>query len=332
MRKINLAIVGCGIVAKEHHYPALNKLKEKYNVVAVNSKTRKNAEKFSDMFENHPRVFDTYDDLLAWGEFDAVDLALPTEYNVEFIQKALINNKSVFCEKPIAVNTDESKKILGMSALSSNVVYIAENFRHINAHYRIKKIIDTGKIGKLQFIIWKQLIGMKNDNKYVGTLWRKKPKHIGGFLSDGGVHHIAAIRIFMGEIESVYAKTKKVSDYLGGDDTLFMTMNFKEGYIGSYTVSYALGDGRIKIDIYGDSGSIKIRKNYFIVETEKEKLTYKIPRESSFANEFLDFYRVFNGAVNIMGDPLEAIKDLAVIEAGVSSSVKGKEVAIKKFL
>lgn len=332
MKKIKLAIVGCGIVAREHHIPALRKLKDKYEIVALNSRTRESAEKLSGMLESNPRIFKSYDELLSWNFFDAVDLALPTEYNVEFIKKALDHSKDVFCEKPIAIDTDNAKNILGMSTLSPNIVYIAENFRHVKAHYKIKDIIESGEIGNIQLITWKQLIGMKRNNKYVRTAWRKNPKHIGGFLSDGGVHHIAAIRIFMGEVESVYAKTKKIYDYLGSEDTLLMTLNFEKGYIGNYTVSYAVGDGRIKIDIYGDAGSIKIRKSYFTVTNNKGKFTYKIPRESSFVNEFLDFYRVFNGAPNIKGNSFEAIKDLAVIEAGLYSSNKGEEVQIKKFL
>ena len=56
MKKIRLAIVGCGIVAREHHIPALKKLKDKYEIVALNSRTRESAERLSGMLENNPRI------------------------------------------------------------------------------------------------------------------------------------------------------------------------------------------------------------------------------------------------------------------------------------
>ena len=80
---------------------------------------------------------------------------------------------------------------------------------------------------------------LKPGNKYYHTDWRRSGTFPGGFLLDGGVHHVAALRQVVGEIVSVSAEVRQVRADLPPADTLSAALEFESGVIGSYSVTYA---------------------------------------------------------------------------------------------
>nr|WP_128080911.1 MULTISPECIES: Gfo/Idh/MocA family oxidoreductase [unclassified Thermotoga] len=325
LRKIRLGVVGCGIAARELHLPALKNLSHLFEITAVTSRTKSHAEEFAKMVGN-PVVFDRYEELLDSGLVDAVDLTLPVELNLSFIEKALQKGVHVICEKPISTDVETGKKVVELSKKSEKTVYIAENFRHVPAFWKAKELVESGSIGDPVFMSWQIWVGMDENNKYVHTDWRKKPKHVGGFLSDGGVHHAAAMRLILGEIEWVSAVAKDLSPLLGGMDFLSSIFEFESGVVGNYTVSYSLrGDDRF--EIVGTKGRMEIFWDRIVLNGEE----IEVPHQDSYQREFEDFYRVIMGEKrNDLGDPLEALKDLAFIEACVRS--QGNRVSVSSLL
>ncbi|MBO8160391.1 MAG: Gfo/Idh/MocA family oxidoreductase [Thermosipho sp. (in: Bacteria)] len=323
MKKIRLGIVGCGIAARELHFPALNELKDLFEITAVTSRTRKHAEEFARLVGN-PMVFDSFDELLDSELIDAVDLTLPVELNVPFTEKAVFKKKHVICEKPISINVENGKRLVDLYKKTSQVIYIAENWRHIKKFYKIKD--QLYKIGKPLFFTWNIWVRLDVNNKYVRTEWRQKPKHIGGFLSDAGVHHVAAMRLLFGDIKWVSAVDRKHSDYLGDSDFLSALFEFGNNVIGNYVVSYSI-NGEEKFEIIGDKGKIKLIENKIIVNEE----VIEIEDGLGYKEEFEDFYKVVMGEKeNNLGSPFEALKDLAFFEAALKS--KGNKVNISDII
>ncbi len=57
-----------------------------------------------------------------------------------------------------------------------------------------------------------------------------------------------------------------------------------------------------------------------------------VNKSDGFVEEFRDFYRVLNGQKNVLGSVLEALKDLAIVEAGLLSSKERKIVGVGGLL
>ncbi|AAL80678.1 gfo/Idh/MocA family oxidoreductase [Pyrococcus furiosus DSM 3638] len=325
MRKVKLGLVGCGIAAKTLHIPALKKLSELFEVTAVTSRTRAHAQECSKLLGG-VEVFESYDELLKSGEVDAVDLALPVELNLPFIKKAVESGVHVICEKPISTDTKTGKEIVKIAESSDVVVYIAENFRHIPVFWKAKELIEKGKIGDPIFMSWHIWVGMDESNPYVHTEWRKKPKHIGGYLSDGGVHHVAAMRLIFGDIVWVSAVVRDISPLLGGPDFISSILEFESGVVGSYTAGYPI-KGKDRFEVVGTEGRMVIEWDRIVLNGE----SIYVKPEDSYKLEFKDFYYVVKGKrENVLGSPLEALKDLAVIEAAVNSN--GQKVNVGDLL
>lgn len=334
MKKIKLGIVGTGIAARDLHLPALKELPEKFEITALASRTRSKAEKLADMIEPRPIVLDNYEELLKSDLIDVVDITVPIYLNPEFIKKALDYNYDVICEKPLGANMNQARQVLTSAKNSEKIVYIAENFRHISSFKKTRELIESGEIGDPSLLIWHEVKLAGKDTKYVNTEWRKDPKHIGGFISDGGVHHIAAIRQIMGDIRSVTAIKKTVRTYLGSTDTLTANFAFENDAIGNYTVSFGLDTKQNPKKVIGTEGEIVLESNEkLILNSEKGEDTVNLPKENSYKKEFDDFYDVYMGKKeNKLGNVLEAAKDLAVIESALLSARSSREIDVKDLL
>ncbi|MFW6120113.1 MAG: Gfo/Idh/MocA family protein [Petrotogales bacterium] len=334
MNKIRLGIVGTGIAARDLHLPALKQLTDKFQITALASRTRSKAEKLADMIEPRPKVLDSYDDLLESNLADVIDITVPIHLNPEFIQRALNYGYDVICEKPLGANMKQARQVLSSAKNSDRIVYIAENFRHIKAFKKIRELIESDEIGDPSLLIWHEVNLAKRDAKYVNTEWRKDPKHIGGFISDGGVHHIAAIRQIMGDVKSVTAIQKTVRSYLGSTDTLTANFVFENGSIGNYTVSFGLNTKYNPKKVIGTKGEISFESNEsLILNVIEGESTIDFPEENSYKNEFDDFYNVYIGKKeNNLGNVFEAAKDLAVIEAALLSAKSSREIDVKDLL
>lgn len=80
MRKVKLGIIGTGLAAKNLLLPALQKLKNKFEIVAVCNHTEKKAKEFSKLVGGVP-VYNDYQELLKRDDVEAVDITLPIHLN-----------------------------------------------------------------------------------------------------------------------------------------------------------------------------------------------------------------------------------------------------------
>ncbi len=334
-KRIRLGVVGAGIAARKLHLPALRKLSEFYEITAVASGHVESAEKFAQMTGDKVQVFNNYHHLIVSGMVDAIDVAVPPQFNFDIVQDALRNGIHVICEKPIAENTASAKKILKMARAYDKVFVLAESQRYDPELEQISQLIRMGKIGKPSLFDWNVIVNFGKDNEYVRTSWRKEPKHVGGFLSDGGVHHMAVLRKIFGEVEEVSGMVTKVNDQIGGDDTMTLNMQFKNGMIGNYSVSYGLqAPAHKSLKIYGTFGKMRVTPREIEVIRENEEIE-KHPAQivNLFEEEFKEFYHaVIEGAPVRVGTPESALIDLAIVEAGINSSKLGCMVKIDDLL
>ena len=111
MNKIKLGIIGCGIATKELHWPALQKLKDKFEITMVCNHTEPKAKDFARIVGGVPYVLD-YRELLQNSNVEAVDIILPIHLNYQVTKDALEAGKHVIVEKPIAANLEQAKEML----------------------------------------------------------------------------------------------------------------------------------------------------------------------------------------------------------------------------
>jgi predicted dehydrogenase/threonine dehydrogenase-like Zn-dependent dehydrogenase len=104
--KIGVALVGAGSFAQGQHVPNLIRLREHYELRAVMSRTGANAKAVAARAEATYATTDL-DEVLADDAIDLLLISTRHDTHAELTLRALKAGKSVFVEKPLALNDDE---------------------------------------------------------------------------------------------------------------------------------------------------------------------------------------------------------------------------------
>ncbi|KAJ7210552.1 oxidoreductase family protein [Mycena pura] len=140
------------------------------------------------------------DALLARTDITAVIVVLPISLQPTIILQALAAGKHVLSEKPVAPDVAGGIALLNEynEKYRKHLVWrVAENFEAEPGFRAVHGAIAAGKIGKVNFFKAVAVSYVDTDNKYYKTPWRTVPDYQGGFLLDGGVHTIAALRTML---------------------------------------------------------------------------------------------------------------------------------------
>lgn len=349
MSPLNVGVVGTGIFARDGHLPVYKANPDKFKVVAAFSKTKSKALDFAKVAAfPEDKVYDNMDDLFNDKNVGCIDALLPAQFNVSVVQKAIAAGKPVQIEKPIAANMKQARELVSLADSTNLPISISENWSFLKCIDVAKKNLE--RIGPIVGFSHNSTGPFVTNNKYLNTTWRQNPEHIGGFLSDGGVHQLALVTALVGEFESVSALTSQVREESHADDIVFATIKIKDSKaIGSFSYGSAYGatEKWIYLKIYGINGSIMVELSDKAAPVVKvrvgndaehsgEEEVYKINQESSFGvlEEFMNFHEAVskNDKNLLISTPRSAFHHLACVAAFVESSSKnGDHVKVETY-
>lgn len=332
--QINVAIIGTGIFAKNAHLPALKESKH-FNPVACYNRTTAKAEEFAQSVSPALKVYNELDDAFKDPEVDLIDALLPVQFNQDVVEKAVKYKKNILIEKPIAANLKQASAIVKLARENPDIlIAVNEHWCYLKAVKQLKDAIT--KIGKVVGFNYHSTGAFNFNNKYATTSWRQHPEHIGGYLSDGGVHQLALLTSVLGNVKSVNARATQVREQSGDVDVVWALCKMQSGVIGSFNYGSAFGNKKKNgyFEILGDNGSIYYdfspeTGNRFILRTggltaddEKTSEEIKIENEHwSVSEEFEKAALELKGQKgNIVSWPEVAFHHLAIVDAILKSS------------
>lgn len=228
-------------------------------MTAAYNRTKAKAEVFAEK-AGVPKgqVYDSLDALLKDPTVDAVDVLVPVQFNLQTVQQAIQAGKPIAVEKPISSNIKDAREIVSLTQKTALPVLVLENWVYHHSVAELKKQLP--RIGRPVTFLFRSS-GPYSPNKYHSTGWRQKPEHIGGYLSDGGVHQIALLTEVLGEVESVSGRTDSLRPEVSGDvDTLNALFNLKSGVFGTFIYGSYFGATKKTntFIIFGTNGTIEL--------------------------------------------------------------------------
>ena len=132
-------------------------------------------------------VFSDFDEMLARGGVDIVDITLPTFLHPVMAKKAMSAGCDVLCEKPMALSAKICDEMLRAAKTHRRHLMIGQCTRFSDIHVYMKKLIDTGKYGisktgdnpvqhplarEGHFLIYPEFASLISE-KVVFTQWRR---------------------------------------------------------------------------------------------------------------------------------------------------------------
>ena len=195
MEKKIIAVIGCGRIARNAHFPAFSKMdniRVKYACDILPEKAEKMKEDFP-IIEN---VISDYKTALADPEVDAVFVLTPNYAHYTVTMDALRAGKHVFCEKPITVNYELSCEMAREAEKQGKILNIGVCNRYHKSVEMLEELNRQGKFGNIyhvycSFRSFRSIPGL-------GGAFTTKAQSGGGVLIDWGVHFLDLILYILG--------------------------------------------------------------------------------------------------------------------------------------
>lgn len=167
---------------------------------------------------------DSLDQVINDPCIDLIDICTPNFTHAEIAEKALKNGKSVFLEKPIALNADQAKELCKVAAECGKLNQTGFIYRFMPGVIGLREQIKAGTIGDIiDFKIAAYHSSYLNVNRPLG--WNlKKETSGGGPILDLGIHLFDVVRFVLGEVSAVHSfgdtVVKKRPRFAGSNELL----------------------------------------------------------------------------------------------------------------
>jgi len=336
---VRLGVIGTGLAVEKLHWPALVRLRDRFEVVAFANHTQPKAEHFS-VYAGIPmkEYSADYHDLLARDDVDTVLISLPIPLNYSVTRDALLAGKHVICEKPAGKDLAEAREFLDLvRQYPDRTVLIAENWFYRDDIRLARHLLDSGLIGRPHLVIWNQVSQLvPREGEFSSTPWRHEAGYLGGPHLDAGIHHMAELRTLCGDVTQVTGAVQDANETHGGPSDLVMTMKFASSAIGSYAASYPeleIPRQSNALQIFGTEGVFSFGHGEIRIDRPGEPTAIWRPTtgDRGYYNEFLNFHEArFEGAP-LLGTTEQTWRNMQVILGGIESAFTGQPVTIDPF-
>ncbi len=257
--KLRIGIIGCGGIANGKHLPALKKQSARVEIVYCCDLIEERAKKAAKEYGTPDcKVTTDYKVLLEDKSIDVVHVLTPNRSHSFITVDALEAGKHVMCEKPMAINAAEAKKMLDAAKRTGKKLTIGYQNRQRPDSLYIKQECENGTLGEIYYA---RATAIRRRAVPTWGVFTNEYEQGGGPLIDIGTHSL--------------------------DLTLWCMNNYKPKYcIG--TTYHKLGDKFPTGNIWGDwkKGEMTVEDSAFgfiVMENGASVLL-----ESSWALNMLD--------------------------------------------
>jgi predicted dehydrogenase len=182
---------GRGLLAKYAHCP-----ENGVRVIAGADTSSDALNKFKESFGEDVFVTGDYRELLKRNDVDAVFVTTPDFLHEEHADAVLKADKALYIEKPLAITLEACDNILRTAMETGSKIFVGHNLRYQDNILKMKEIIDSGLIGKVQAGWVRHFINYGGDAYFKD--WHSERKNTTGLLLQKGSHDIDVMHWLMG--------------------------------------------------------------------------------------------------------------------------------------
>lgn len=191
MQEMKWAVLGTGVIANEM---AQALQKNGKNIYAVANRTHQKAVDFAKKY-HIGKVYDEMNDVFTDPEVDVIYITTPHNTHIEFMKKAIANGKHILVEKSITLNSSELDEAAALADEKGVVIGEAMTIYHMPVYKKLREILDSGKLGKVNLITMN--FGSFKEYDMKNRFFNRNLA--GGAMLDIGVYALSFIRWFMAE-------------------------------------------------------------------------------------------------------------------------------------
>ncbi|CAM6116189.1 unnamed protein product [Calypogeia fissa] len=339
-----LALLGCGIFARDAYIPILKDLKDHLFLRFIWSRSEVSATKLlAKVHEFAPQAQaewgeDGMERILSSPHVHCCAVVLPILSQPKIVAKVLQSGKHVLQEKPIAATLYggivalRTFAELNVQKSQSPIWAVAENFRFEPAFVEAQEMIK--ELGTMLFVQVDIEVAMNSGNKYFHSEWR--PNLPGAFITDCGVHYVAALRTMLGarNIVSVTGIATHRDQSVPPPDTLTTLLTLDNGCSGTMMISFSSPNNKSTWRVVCSKGTVEVERGFYdnklgytvkLIPFEGKSSLKFIPVQGlqeelkAFAKDILNRRIQSEHKPDFRSSPSEALHDLSIVENALLS-------------
>jgi UDP-2-acetamido-3-amino-2,3-dideoxy-glucuronate N-acetyltransferase len=174
--KKNIAVVGCGYWGK-------NLVRNFAGLKALHTICDSNAQTLKQIAAQYPGVSTEteFSKVLGNPDIKGVVIATPAAEHYRMAKQSLLAGKDIFVEKPLALHVPEGKELVTLAKEKDRVLLVGHLLEYHPVILKLKEMVDTGELGKVQYIYSNRLnLGKLRTEENV--LWSFAPHDISVIL------------------------------------------------------------------------------------------------------------------------------------------------------
>jgi myo-inositol 2-dehydrogenase/D-chiro-inositol 1-dehydrogenase len=128
----------------------------------------------------------------------AVFITTPNTKHVSLALAAIEAGKHVFCEKPLATNIADARRVFAKANEARGVFQVGHNRRFAPVYAELKRLLNETHVAHSAHV-------KMNRGELLKPEWTGDPSVTGGFLYETPIHMFDMMRFLFGEIDLIYA-------------------------------------------------------------------------------------------------------------------------------
>lgn len=352
MKKIKVAVIGCGNIANNAHIPAYLQNPDA-EILYFCDIILERAEKAVATYGCGKAIMD-YREILSNVEVDAVSVCTPNNVHAQITKDFLEAGKHVLCEKPAARTYSEALTMQEVQHKTGKILNIGVCNRFNTAVNRIRDMIQAGELGEIYHVY----VSFRSHRSIPGLGGAFTTKAIagGGALIDWGVHFLDIVMYCTGDPQPLTVSGQAYSK-LGRDMKGYTYVDMWAGppdYSGTYDVddfvtglirtegptislngawAQNIGVDEMFIDFIGDKAGVRLQygANFKVYGTKDGALTEITPKFTStnhYNNEIDSFIHCIQTGEKNAADIDTAIITAKMMQAIYDSSDSHREIVL----
>ena len=265
-----------------------------------------------------PRSYGDYQALLDDPQVEVVYNPLPNSLHAEWTIRALEAGKAVLCEKPLASNAEEARRMVEAADTAGLPLIEAFHYRYHPVAQFIGDTLRSGLLGRPRTLAARLKIRggrMTPDNI------RFQPELGGGSTMDLGAYCINLLRMCVGEEPTVTAATPTLlSPEI--DIAMHASLAFPGGAVAEFECSHRAERFETWLTLEGEHGTLRCDNPFLphrgatvTVEAGGEARTTRFDEPATYVFQARALAKIIRGRAPILTPGADGIANMAVIDA-----------------
>lgn len=340
---LNFALVGCGRISKRHGELLGENQISGARLAAVCDKVLSKAQIISEKYD-----IPAYSDMHEMMKLESIDVVvvltesgLHAQHTIELAPYGA----HIMVEKPMALTLDDADSMIEACDTYGVKLFVVKQNRFNVPIVQLRKALEGGRFGKLIMgtvrVRW-----CRPQAYYDQDSWRGSWALDGGVLTNQASHHVDLLEWMMGDVESVFAKSKTALVDIEAEDTAVVILKFRNGALGVIEATTAIRPKDLEgsLSVLGERGSVEV--GGFAVNEMKtwnfsktldgddeviEKYSVNPPNVYGFGHQayYEHVIDCLNNQTAQLVDGLQGRKSLELINAIYESIETGTEIRLR---